>query len=349
MKYKLGNERLFRRIAGIVSLGSLGFCLGALPLFAASEQLGQPQLPPQQQGDTYQPPPLDAPAPPQAAPSYQQVPASLTIAAGTPIMVRVSQPLSSQVNRPGDGFSAVLEQPIIVDGWVVARRGQTVMGRVTLVQKAGIGGKQSQLGVELTQLTLVDGQQLPLKTQLTQATGGNIPAGQTVATVAAPTGVGAAIGAIAGGRRDAGEGAGIGAAAGAAVGLIGVLLTPGRPTVIPPEALLTFRQEFPVNISTVRSSQAFQPVTQQDYPANTGTLRYPPPRGVVAPAAPPYYYDYYAGGYPYPYWGYYPGGYYPGPYFGFYGFYGPRVFVGPRIGGFGRGGFGGFRGGGFRR
>ena len=114
------------------------------------------------------------------------------------------------------------------------------------------------------------------------------------------------------------------------------MLTPGKPTVIPPEAQLTFRQEAAVNISTVRSAQAFQPVSQEDYGTSRGV---PPAYGrqhVVVGPPPPYYpYNPYYGGY---YGGYYPYGGYAawGPYwgFGYYGF-GPRIF----IGGFGRRGF----------
>ena len=53
------------------------------------------------------------------------------------------------------------------------------------------------------------------------------------------TGAGAAIGAAAAG----GSGAAIGAGAGFVASIAGVLLTRGKPTVIPPEDILTFRLE----------------------------------------------------------------------------------------------------------
>ena len=120
------------------------------------------------------------------------------------------------------------------------------------------------------------------------------------------TGGGAAIGAAAAG----GSGAAIGAGAGFVASIAGVLLTRGKPTIIPPEDVLTFRLENPVTISTTRGQMAFRPVTQQDYaqtqrPANRPRLGRPYP--------PPYGY------YPYPY----PCcGYYPYPAYGFY--YGRR-------------------------
>lgn len=346
MTREIGRNKSWRRIAGAFGLA---VCLGALPVLAAQNPQDQPpaaaQPSPQQAGGTFNP----GGNPQGQPPAYPVAPPSLTVPAGTVISVRVAQWLSSDHSRPGDQFNAVLDQPVIVDGWVVAQPGQTVMGRVAVAQKAGHGQKESQLGVELSQLVLVDGQQVPLRTQLLQASGPGVPTGQQVATVGIPTGLGAAIGAAAAG----GQGAGIGAAAGATAGLIGVLLTHGKPTVIPPGTLMTFRQEYPLTISTVRSAQAFQPVSQPNYAYSGNTLQYQPQpnQAYVAPGYPPapnpYYWDYYGYGYPYWGWGY------PWLGFGFYGAYGygPRVFVGPRYGGFagrgfGGGGFGG-RGGGF--
>jgi hypothetical protein len=292
--------------ARVASVFALAVCLDALPVWAGQNQPAPPEDQPAatvQQAD-----PSAAPAPEEGPPpSYQPVPATLTLRAKTVITVRVSDFLSSDRNQAGDGFSAELEQPLVVDGWVVARRGQTVLGRVAVAQKAGRVKGVSQLGVELSQLVLVDGHQLPIRTQLLQSSAGT-SRGRDAAAVGTTTGIGAAIGAAA----HEGEGAGIGAAAGAAAGLAGVLLTRGRPTVIPPEAVLTFQLESPVAISTARSQVAFRPVTPQDYDGG-GTLRRRPQRFATLPYPP-------RG----PYWGY-PWGYYPGPLFfgGFYDF-GPR-------------------------
>src|SRR3954462_6844834 len=103
--------------------------------------------------------------------AYGGVPPMLTIPAGTTIVGQLTQYLSSHNNRPGDGFTMTLDQPIIVNGWVVARRGQMVSGEVSVARKGGIGKGQSQLGVELTDLALVDGQQVTVSTQLVQTVG----------------------------------------------------------------------------------------------------------------------------------------------------------------------------------
>jgi hypothetical protein len=252
-----------------------------------------------------------APAPPQGqyapAPSYAPyapapAPAQITVPAGTWMTIRVNEPLSSDHNRQGDAFTATLVQPLVAQGFVVARRGQTLGGRVSEALKAGRVKGTSQLSIELTDLTLVDGQHTPLKTELVQYSGGS-SVGRDVAAVGTTTGVGAAIGAAA----DGGFGAGVGAGAGAAASLIGVLVTRGKPTVILPEETLTFRTAAPMTISTDSAPQAFVPAQQQDYDARPNLVR----RGPIA-GGPGYY-----GPYPYPYYG---------PYYG-PGFYGPSVVI----------------------
>jgi BON domain len=250
----------------------------------------------------------------------QTVPATLHLSSGTMVSVRLNQALSTDHNRSGDAFTATLEQPVVVNGWVVARRGQTIEGRVLSSLKGGRVKGTSKLEIALTRLTLVNGQQLPVQTQLVRASGGTTK-GRDASAIGTTTGVGAAIGAIAG----EGQGAAIGAGIGAAVGVAGVLLTRGRPTVIPPEALLTFRLETSADISTLQSQAAFRPVSQQDYPQDALQRRpdrYYPPR-------PPYGYPIYGGyygwpGYYSPYWGWgRPYGYWgPGFVFNYYGGHG---------------------------
>jgi hypothetical protein len=260
-------------------------------------------------------------------------PGSITIPAGKVIFIRLNEPLSSDHSHPGEGFTATLDQPIVVNGWVLARRGETVVGTVTSAKKAGRVKGVSQLGLELTELTVVDGQQLPMSTELWNGSAGTSH-GADAATIAGTTGVGTIIGAAANG----GEGAGIGAGAGAAAGIAAVLLTRGKPTVLGPEARLSFRIKEPVTISTENSRQAFQPVGSDDY--NAGRTPRQRPNGYVAGGYPVAYPPYYAGCSPY--WG-------CGPYYPYHGFYGPSV--GFYYGGYWGGGFGhrGFGRGGFRR
>ncbi|MGB6471163.1 MAG: hypothetical protein WBE88_09935 [Candidatus Acidiferrales bacterium] len=239
---------------------------------------------------------------PAVVPPSAPLPQSLAVAGGAIVQVRTSGWLSSDQNVAGDSFTATLAQPIVVDGWVVARRGQTVIGRVVEAQKAGRVKGVSHLGIALSSLTLVDGQQLNIQTQLMQSTGGTSN-GRDAMAVGATTGVGAAIGGAAAG----GAGAAIGAGAGLVASIAGVLVTRGRPTVIPPETLLTFQLQTPVTISTARGAMAFRAVTPADYANNGPAARPRLLRGPYGYRYPP----------PYAYYG-------PGPYYGNY-WYGPPV------------------------
>lgn len=235
-------------------------------------------------------------------------PSLLTIPAGTVVSMRINEGLSTRRNQIGDQFTGVLEQPIVVNGWVVARRGQTVIGQVKTVKKSGRIKGTSQLGVELTDLTLVNGEQAPILTELWRGSGGT-SRGADAATIGGTT----AFGAIIGSAADWGTGAAIGAGAGAVAGIGAVLLTRGRPTIVPPESQLAFRLVDPVKVDTTLSQQAFLPVTQRDYgrsPEYRPRLRTSgygpyPPCGYYYPCYAPYY-----GAYPGFFWwgsGYYGG------------------------------------------
>jgi len=236
--------------------------------------------------------------------------AAVTLPAGAWVSVRVNQMLSSDKSQAGDTFSATLTQPLIANGIVVARRGQTVLGRVSETSKGGRVKGTSRLGIEIIELSLVDGQNIPVRTHLVESTAGTSK-GRDATAVATTTGMGAAIGAAAAG----GSGAGLGAIAGAGASLIGVLATKGRQTEIYPEDQVTFRTLAPVPISTDQAAHAFQPVRQEDY--SPTQLQPRVQRQTTAWAQTPFFYDpFWGGGY----------GYGWGPRFGFYG--GPGFFNG---------------------
>src|ERR1051325_2458307 len=193
-----------------------------------------------------------APPPPQQqsfdqAPPMAPMPPQLTLPAGTWITVRVNQPLSSDHNKAGDAFTVTLAKPLVAQGFVIARRGETIGGRVAESSKGGYVKGVSKLGLELTDLTAADGQQISLKTELIQHSAGS-SIGRDAVAVGTTTGVGAAIGAGVNG----GVGAGVGAAAGVVAGTLGILTTRGRATVVYPEETLTFRTTAPIAIDTTR-------------------------------------------------------------------------------------------------
>jgi len=310
----MAGKRNLTLLKSLIIIGlALAFSAGALPAVAQQNQPGEGQstIAPTDSQDQRQPgsqPQQQPDEQVQGQPNQAVLPQTLTLPAGTVVRVRVDEWVSTDRNVTGDSFSAVLDQPIVVNGWVVARRGQAQTGRVSLVKKGGHGGAASQLGLELPELTLVDGQQLSLQTQLFQTSAGTSH-GQDAAVIGTTTVIGTVIGAIAG----RGTGAAIGAGVGATAGIIGVMSTPGKPSVVPPETVLSFRLQEPVTISTENSQFAFQPVTQSDYDSHSPQNR---PR-TARPAPPPPPYNLYPYAYPYAYGYPYPYTLYPTPFVGF--------------------------------
>lgn len=284
----------------------------ALPAFG--QDPGAPSPPPSGgwrrfDSSTAAPSPDVAPQEPQMRTRNQAPPprsGPLTVPAGSWITIRVNEPISSDHDQPGDMFTATLAQPIVANGRIIARRGQTVSGVISEAVKAGRVKGVSRLGLELTEIGLADGRQVQVKTRLMERRG-ETSYGRDAVGIGATVGTGAAIGAAVNG----GVGAGVGAAAGVVASTIGVLLTRGRATEVYPEQPLTFRLETPISVDAY--DEAFQYVSQEDYDQRPPARR-APPRAYGPP--PPYYgYPYYYGGWFSPYYGY---GFGPNFYFSYH-------------------------------
>lgn len=181
-------------------------------------------------GTTQEPPPAPAPR-------------KVTIPAGTVLTVRLNETLSSEKNKPGDRFTATLDQPLIVEGLVLAERGARVEGRVLEVEQAGRVRGLASLKVHLVRLHTADGQDVTISTQPFSKTAEPSKA-EDAKKIGIGAAVGAAVGAIAGGGRGAAIGAGVGGAAGTGA----VLATRGNPAVLPSETRLSFRLQEPVTL-----------------------------------------------------------------------------------------------------
>lgn len=166
----------------------------------------------------------------------------MTVAAGTVISVRLIDAISTERNRPGDTFQGTLEDPLAVDGVIVADRGANVMGRVVQAQESGRVAGVAEMSLELDRIQTVAGEmQIVSDTMMKRA---NTTHGKDAATVGGLAGIGAIIGGIAGGRKAAG----IGAAAGGATGAGTVAATRGKPVRLDPESRLTFRLRAPITV-----------------------------------------------------------------------------------------------------
>lgn len=173
-----------------------------------------------------------------------RTPKTLTIPAGTLITVRLRDALSSERNSMDENFTATLDAPLIVDGFVIAERGSTQRGRIMDLARSGRVKGRALLAVALTQLNTADGQHIDIRTDtFRREAESTVKSDAAKAGVAA--GIGAAIGAIAGG----GKGAGIGAAIGGAAGAGGAMATRGKPAELPSETRLSFRLSEPITIT----------------------------------------------------------------------------------------------------
>jgi hypothetical protein len=159
--------------------------------------------------------------------------------AGQILTIRMTRALSTKTAKTGDVFSAILEEPIAGEGWVVAAAGAKVDGRVVEADKGGRVKGKASLAIELTSLTTSDGQTVAIVTSPVSSEAATNKKGDA-AKIGVGAGAGAAIGAIAGGGQGAAVGALIGGGAGAALR--------GEAAEIPAEAVVIFELRSPVTI-----------------------------------------------------------------------------------------------------
>ncbi len=190
------------------------------------------------------PPPVETDPAPAPVQQQQEQPHVVTLPSGTNLIVRLGERLSTNDNYTGDTFRATLESPIVMDGFIIADKGSKVLGRIVNARKAGRVEGVSGLTLALSEINTTDGQRVPVQST-TYARQGPVNTGENAAKIAGGAALGAIIGAIAGG----GRGAAIGAGAGGAAGTGAVLVTRGRPAVLPVETPLTFRLAAPVTIT----------------------------------------------------------------------------------------------------
>lgn len=163
-------------------------------------------------------------------------PATVTIPAGTTLLVRLVDPVSSK-DAPGKRFTTALEMPVTVNGAVVVPAGGKVYGRVEGAQQARRYAGKSSLDLRLTDLA-VGPNLVPI------VTGGYTEQG---AGSMRKTARGAAAGAAIGGIADGGDGA----ATGAAIGAVASGLRRGETSAVNPGELLEFRLQQPVTVTVV--------------------------------------------------------------------------------------------------
>lgn len=156
--------------------------------------------------------------------------AASNIPAGTQVTIRMGQTVDSEKSKSGDSFDGTLNADVVVNGKVVAKRGDPVKGRVS---NAHASGRLSDPGVLTITLTEINGQAV-------STTSRTYKGASHTKSNAVKIGGGAAAGALIGGLAGGGKGAAIGAGVGAGAGT-GVAAATGKKNVkIAAEALVTF-------------------------------------------------------------------------------------------------------------
>lgn len=180
------------------------------------------------------PPPAAAAAAAPAAAAPAAAPAKVTVPAGTTLLVRLADPVSSK-DPQGKRFTTTLESDLAVNGAVVAKAGTKVYGRIQAAEQAGRLRGQSTLDLRLTEIA-VGPNLVPL------VTSGYTRAGErSVNKAARGAAAGAAIGAIVEDDQGAGKGAAVGAVAGG--------LKRGETVSVNPGTLLEFKLQQPVSVT----------------------------------------------------------------------------------------------------
>ncbi len=183
-----------------------------------------------------------APAPPPPAPPAPKPQQHIEIPTGTVVTIRMIDNIDSSRNRPGEEFAASLDSPIVVGDRVVAPRGVDARVRLVDATSAGHIEGQSELELELINVT-INGIPYATKSGYYEQHGGSR------GTRSAETiGGGAVLGALLGGILGRGRGAAIGSVAGAGAGTAVQVSTKGQQVKVPAETKLDFTLKDPVTV-----------------------------------------------------------------------------------------------------
>lgn len=220
----------------------------------------------------------------------------ITIAAQTPLYVRMLQTVDSHHTKPGTGFRGVLIRDIVMNNGIIAiPRGAYVEGTVIDARPPGHLKGSPKLALQLSNVNV--GRSSYVLSSYVWAHQGPGKGGQTASAVAGGAGFGAITGAIVGGGPVALLGAAIGGLGGAGLSA----LSSGAHLVVPAESIVTFHLNAPLTVSEPTMNDIHMLAANlpgngyrsRRYAANPHPVNSPPiPGSSPVPGAPP-------GGYPY--------------------------------------------------
>jgi len=212
---------------------------------------------------------------------------SITIPAGTQVLLRLKSPIDTKSAHVGDGVYCQTSFPVTIDNVMVIPPGTYVKGEIASVQRAGRIKGRAQILFHFDTMIFPNGYTVELPGSLKSEPGAtnstvsddegtvkaNSQKGKDAGTIAGAGATGAVIGAVAGGPK----GAGIGGLAGAAVGIGEVLFTRGQDVRIDQETSLemTLQRALIVDVPAGSPAQADNQVVPR--PTNVNRLAVPSP------------------------------------------------------------------------
>jgi hypothetical protein len=224
-----------------------------------------------------------------AIPARAQAAREATIEPDTKAKIVLQTRLSSKLSEVGDPVTAVLDEPLYVNGQIVLPRGTEFLGRVTQVTAARRGQKQGSIGIAFERIGMPWGEEQvsvvvtsvddwDKDEKLKADSEGKVKGGHKGENTARNVERGGAIGgAGAGVVILSGGNPGAGAASLGGGLLAGLLLTKGGEVVVAPGAVFRVKFVKPVTLPVVQQPGSAPRSIQQDDPKPTPPFDRKPP------------------------------------------------------------------------
>ena len=170
----------------------------------------------------------------------------VTVPSGTEIRLTLDAAVGSSSSHVGDGFTAMIKEPVVAGDRVALPAGSTIRGRVSaaIPAKKGLGDKAGSLSLSFDRVVTPDGFGAPMSAVMTSV--GKTSGKKTAGAIGGSAAGGALLGKVLGkSRKDAAVGAVLGAAIGTGI----AAGTKGADVELPAGSPLTIKLEQPLTIS----------------------------------------------------------------------------------------------------